>query len=51
MFVGEGWVIPDPFITKNCGEYALEQMGLLVKGLKARGAEFVNCREMAERTP
>ena len=50
MFVGEGWVIPDPFITKNCGGYALEQMGLLVKGLKARGAEFVNCREMAKRT-
>jgi peptidoglycan/xylan/chitin deacetylase (PgdA/CDA1 family) len=47
MHVGEGVVIPDPFITKNCGPYALEQLGLVIDGLKARGADFVTCRELA----
>src|SRR5690606_24209254 len=37
---GEGGVYPDPFIVKNCGDYALEQFDLLLSGLKARGAAF-----------
>ena len=48
MYLGEGTVIPDPFLIKNCGPYALEQFGLLVEGLQERGAEFTTCREMAE---
>jgi len=47
MHVGEGWVVPDPFIVKNCGPYALEQFGLLLDGLVARGATFATCRELA----
>ena len=37
---GEGAVLPDPFIVKNCGKYALEQLDLLISQLKDRGAEF-----------
>lgn len=48
MFIGEGTVIPDPFILKNCGPYALEQFGLLVDGLQERGGEFVSARTLAE---
>lgn len=51
MHVGEGYVIPDPFIIKNCGPYALEQMGLLIQGLKERGAQFMNCEDLAKATP
>ena len=28
---GEGTVIPDPFIVKNCGDYALKQLDLLIE--------------------
>ena len=37
---GEGAVLPDPFIVKNCGKYALEQLDLLIRQLKDRGAVF-----------
>jgi peptidoglycan/xylan/chitin deacetylase (PgdA/CDA1 family) len=45
---GEGTVIPDPFIIKGCGEYALEQLGLLIGRLQERGARFVTARGLAE---
>lgn len=47
MHVGEGWVVPDPFIVKNCGPYALEQFEALLSGLIERGAVFMTCRDLA----
>ncbi|MCX5757163.1 MAG: polysaccharide deacetylase family protein [Candidatus Hydrogenedentes bacterium] len=44
---GEGGVRPDPFIVKNCGSYAAEQLDLLIKMLLGRGAEFIQAREAA----
>lgn len=44
---GEGAVHPDPFIVKNCGDYALEQFDALLSGLKARGAEFKTAAQIA----
>ena len=46
---GEGSVTPDPFITRNCGAYAAEQLDLLVRRLRERGAEFLQAREAAKR--
>ena len=46
---GEGAVLPDPFITKNCGDYAVEQLGKLIEGLLGMGAEFLSCKLVAER--
>lgn len=48
---GEGAVLPDPFIVKNCGDYALEQFDFLLEGLRERGAEFQTAAEIASRTP
>lgn len=48
---GEGSVSPDPFITKNCGPYALAQFEQLVEGLAARGARFRSAAEIARLTP
>ena len=45
----EGYVRPDPFITKNCGPVAVEQLDLLVQRLKERGATFLEAREAAAR--
>ena len=44
---GEASVIPDPFIVKNCGPYATEQLEALVTALLARGTEFLQAREAA----
>jgi peptidoglycan/xylan/chitin deacetylase (PgdA/CDA1 family) len=44
---GEAIVIPDPFIVRNCGPYAAEQLDLLVGKLLARGTRFVQAREAA----
>jgi len=43
---GEGAVIPDPFIVKNCGAVAVEQLGKLVRLLKDRGAGFAQARSV-----
>jgi peptidoglycan/xylan/chitin deacetylase (PgdA/CDA1 family) len=48
---GEGAVHPDPFIVKNCGDYALEQFDQLLSGLAERGAEFKTAAVIAARTP
>ncbi len=45
----EGSVCPDPFITKNCGPHAAEQLDLLIKNLADRGAEFLQAQEAARR--
>jgi len=47
---GEGAVHPDPFIVKNCGPKAAEQLDLLIKTLLERGAEFIQARQAAEET-
>jgi hypothetical protein len=44
---GEATVIPDPFIVRNCGPYAVEQLDALVGALLARGTRFVQAREAA----
>jgi peptidoglycan/xylan/chitin deacetylase (PgdA/CDA1 family) len=44
---GEATVIPDEFITKNCGEVALRELGLLIDGLLGMGAKFATARELA----
>ncbi len=48
MFLGEGTVVPEEFLIKNCGPYALEQFGLMLDGLKDRGAEFTSCAKLSE---
>lgn len=45
---GEGAVLPDPFIVKNCGDYATEQLDILIKKLLAQGAKFYQTRQLAE---
>ncbi len=46
---GEGTVIPDPFITKNCGTKALEELERLIAEIKKRyDAEFLTCKGLAE---
>lgn len=47
---GEGGVCPDPFIVKNCGDYALEQFDELLTGLAERGAQFKTAAEIAGQT-
>jgi len=44
---GEGAVLPDPFIVKNCGNYATEQLDILIKKLLGRGAAFYQTRQLA----
>jgi len=51
IFIGEGNVRPDPFIVKNCGPYALQEMDNLVGALKAEGFAFKTCAQIAEETP
>jgi peptidoglycan-N-acetylglucosamine deacetylase len=45
---GEGSVRPDPFIVKNCGPYALEQLDSLLGALSDRGAAFYQARQIAQ---
>jgi peptidoglycan/xylan/chitin deacetylase (PgdA/CDA1 family) len=44
---GEGAVFPDPFLIKNCGDYAVEQLDVLIGALKKRGAQFLTAGECA----
>ncbi len=43
---GEATVIPDEFITRNCGEVALRELGNVIDGLKEMGATFQTAREL-----
>ncbi len=45
---GEGAVLPDPFIIKNCGRVAVQELDNLITLLKKRGAEFATARDMAD---
>ena len=42
---GEATVIPDEFITKNCGEIALKELEKLIDGLQEMSAEFHTANE------
>ncbi len=45
---GEGAVLPDPFIVKNCGDYAEKQLDTLIKRLLERGAQFYQTRQLTQ---
>lgn len=45
---GECSVSPLPFITENCGPYAVEQLDVLCSLLKAAGGRFLTARRLAE---
>lgn len=45
---GEGSVLPDPFITKNCGEVAVRELDKLIGQLKERGGKFRQVRELIQ---
>lgn len=46
---GEGTVIPDFFIVKNCGQKALKELGSFIAGLKENyNADFLTCKQLAE---
>lgn len=44
---GEGSVIPDPFIIKNCGEPAVRELDRLIGLLKDRGAVLSTAEDLA----
>ncbi|MFA6717356.1 MAG: polysaccharide deacetylase family protein [Victivallaceae bacterium] len=46
IYSGEGAVLPDPFIVKNCGKYAAEQFDLMIDMLKELGAEFYQAKQI-----
>lgn len=46
---GEGAVLPDPFIVKNCGARAVRELDRLIKRLKDLNAEFLTARDLAAR--
>jgi len=46
LHYGEGAVLPDPFIIKNCGPYATEQLDILIDMLRDRGSEFLQARHV-----
>ncbi len=43
---GEGSVLPDPFITRNCGDYATREFDRMIAQLKAAGSEFFQAAEI-----
>jgi peptidoglycan/xylan/chitin deacetylase (PgdA/CDA1 family) len=43
----EGTVIPDEFITKNCGKFALKQLEILIDMLLDKNAKFFTARDIA----
>jgi peptidoglycan-N-acetylglucosamine deacetylase len=45
---GEVTVIPDAFITQNCGEQALFELSLLIDGMLARGVTFNTAGELTK---
>lgn len=50
LHYGEGAVLPDPFIVKNCGQYAAEQFDVLVQLLKDEGSTFHTAADIAAST-
>jgi len=47
LHYGEATVTPDPFIVKNCGPYAVEQLGVLIRELRDRGIRFLRAQDAA----
>jgi peptidoglycan/xylan/chitin deacetylase (PgdA/CDA1 family) len=47
LHYGEATVTPDPFIVKNTGPYALEQLDVLLRELQNRGVRFLTAQEAA----
>lgn len=45
---GEGSVRPDPFIVKNCGKVAVNELDKLITQLKKRQADFCCCRDLTK---
>jgi len=45
---GEATVIPDEFITVNCGKKACEELGKLIDLLREYGGQFVRCRDLTQ---
>jgi len=48
---GEGSVLPDPFIVKNCGDVAVRELDRLLAMLQERGMTFTTARALAEEHP
>ncbi len=46
LHYGEGAVLPDPFIIKNCGIYAKEQLDVLIDLLRDRGSIFLQSKQV-----
>ncbi len=46
LHYGEGAVLPDPFIIKNCGEYSALQFDRLITRMKEAGAEFFQAKQI-----
>ena len=46
---GEGAVLPDKFIVKNCGAVAVRELGILMDELKKMGARFMSARTIAKK--
>jgi peptidoglycan/xylan/chitin deacetylase (PgdA/CDA1 family) len=44
---GEGAVLPDPFIIKNCGQVAVQELDRLIGMLKERECAFATAGDMA----
>jgi hypothetical protein len=44
---GEGAVLPDPFIIRNCGSVAVRELDRLIVMLKERGAVFFEAKDIA----
>jgi peptidoglycan/xylan/chitin deacetylase (PgdA/CDA1 family) len=44
----EGSVLPDEYLIKNCGDYALAQLERLIDYLKSMDAIFMEARELAD---
>ncbi|RKX32237.1 MAG: hypothetical protein DRP71_12325 [Verrucomicrobia bacterium] len=47
LHYGEGAVMPDQFLVKNCGEYGAEQFDRLLEKLTAMGTDFCQAGELA----
>lgn len=45
---GEGSVMPDEFITRNCGDVALAELEKLIEELRGIGSSFMTARDLAE---
>jgi len=44
---GEGTVIPDEYLIKNCGDYALRQLEVIIDGLFSRNIKFITAKDLA----